>query len=598
MPPEKMTPFDLWRARVEAAKKVWVGRGLIGSSEPSTMRMMMEFYRSNQWVGLEGWGSLDDEELLVVNKIFPAANSMQAKLAVRNPKVNYFARNEEWEEFESAVKALHDYDIKEQKHIRQFNAAFRDKQFSPLGLVRHGFTPAKEFDTPETERKRKRRMQMYRPARPDRPWLRRIAPWNALMDPFCETFHPDGGMRWCAFRDVMRKDDIRDNPNMTIERDELERHAGNIAPEWAEMQDPALKDSGSPDLDDFFEVWTVYEAAERTWFQLTLSGPEDFLRKPDEWPIPWETLPINVFTTNSQMDTPFDISLMEMQAPLQVELNQTRTMMHQGVLRGRKMTFIDTNKIDEDDVTRIKNGDMNEFFMGTNIKDAINTVNTSDLPQGAFVLQQQIVEDMREAGGQSKMDRGQRVNVETAEEARGIREGSSEADSRVQGDFETFIEEAEALYMQGRRFIMDETDQTEIVRIVGNDKSPRLFKWAEVDAEQLHGEYAFELVAGSTLKETPGRRAQQASVDLQLGLKVGNEVANIPLLWRKYLEERGIDPTEGVVPEAQELADLDRKIGVAERAVGLAGQGGAGARPRPQPQPIDANAAELLGRPQ
>ena len=568
--------FDKWRERLTDAKRVWIDKGILGTSADSTMRMLIEFYRSNQWQGMEHWGGLQTEALRIVNKIFPMANAMQAEIAARNPKTQYFARHEDWTVAAPKVKALHDYDIREQNHQRQLNAAFRDHQLAPFGIIRHGFTPEEEYETEGSTRRRKRRMQLYRPANPNRPWLRRISPWNVLMDPYCEAFHPDGGMRWCAFRDVMMKRDIADNPNMTVDRKKLQGSSGNIASEWLEMQDPALRQSGSPDKAEGFEVWTVYEAEEGQWFQMALSGIDDWLRKPADWPIPWETLPINIFSVNEQMDTPFSLALLEDQIPLQNELNQVRTMLSQGVLRGRSFNIANAQSFEDDEVTRMKDGEMGEWFFakGGDLGNAVQSVKTTGVSQESLLLLGIVTDDMRESGGQSKMQRGQRINVSSATEASFVQSGNDINAGRIEDSFVTFVTEVESTYMQGRRFILGEVGESERVRILGTSGSAQLDQWVDVTPEDLAGDYAFELEAGSTRRRNKAQESQEAAVDLEIASKMPPQVANIPYFFKRYLEARDIPTSEGMMREAGQAGQQDAQVEARNRALGQGGQTG------------------------
>lgn len=600
MPPDGKTEFGMWRQRLEDAQRIWREKGIVGTRGDSTMRMLIEFYRSNQWASMLNWGGLPPEQLRVVNKIFPTANAQQARVASRNPKTSYFPRprkggqvTAELEAKARAVKALHDYDIREQRHKIDFNAAFRDHQFAPFGVLRHGYTPLEEMDTDDGRRKRQRRIDR-RNRNPNAPWVRRYAPWNVLMDPYCDFFHVDGGMRWIAFRDGMWKQDILDNPGMTVDRDKLRKSSGNVSREWMEMQDPALRHHRGAESDAAFEVWTVYEDETRTWFQLALSGFDDWIRKPDDWQIPWETLPANVLSVNHQMDTPFALSLMEDLIPLQQELNQVRTMIHQAVLRTRRFNLVATGQMEDESATRMKNGDMGEFFYvtGNDASKSVHTVQSTGLPQESLQLLGVVEEDMRESNGQSKMDRAQRVNVESATEAAFINTGSAVQEGRVEDAFVDFVTEAESLYMQGRRHILRELDATEVVQIVGEGQRGKIREWVEVTPEDLHGEWEFELEAGSTRRKSPDDEARKALADLSVAMNPALQgVANIAYWYRRYIEARGMDPSEGISPQAYELAQISQTFDVAERLDQLR-QGQASSPPL---QPLDPNLMQAFG---
>lgn len=582
--------LEVWRSKLQHAKRVWAEKGIIGTGQPSHMRTLIEFYRSNQWRNLDNWGGLTDDQLRMVNKIFPFANQQQAAIISRNPETSYTAKTEDWELSAPVIEELHNYDIREQNHKRQFAAAFRDKQFAPFGVIRHGYTPFDEFDvlTGTGENARRRRLDLFRPANPNRPWLKRVAPWNVLFDTRCERFDMDGGMRWCAFRDVVSIAAIRDNPHQVLSND-LKESAGNVSAEWLEMTDPDLLAEQDPDATKFVELWTVYEVEERTWFQLAMDVGGEFIRKPGDWPIPWEWLPVNVFSANEQIDTPFELSLLEDLIPLQEELNQVRTMIHQGVLRTRRINVASKQAFDETTRAALADGDMAEWVYadGADVRTAIHVVQSGGLPQEALQHRAVVEDDMRESMGLSRMGRGQRINVESASEAQFVQMGQETAEGRIEDAFTEFVRDTEKLYMQGRRYIMARLGAAaeESVRIVGTKGNEKVIRYATADAESLHGEYEFDVRAGSMRPKNRAQEAQQAAVDLNLGLTVnqGGNIANIPFLLRNYFLKRGIDPSQALSPEAQQASEIAAQGAGRQAAIGEG-----------QPSVADANVISLL----
>ena len=108
-----------------------------------------------------------------MNKIYSTTNSSVSELSARNPKVQLVPRSARAAEGVVAAEAIVNYDIDQQKMMRQWNRALFDHHFAPFGAVRHGFTPTEEFTDAEGNR-----LEFYRPAQPDRPWLRRIPIWD------------------------------------------------------------------------------------------------------------------------------------------------------------------------------------------------------------------------------------------------------------------------------------------------------------------------------------------------------------------------------------------------------------------------------------
>ena len=558
--------FDLFRERLGYAKRVWVEKGLMGDQGRSRMRQLIDFYRSNQWVNAPDWAGLSNEDLMVVNKIFPMANAQQGEIAARNPRVQYFARTQDSRRNAPVVQALHNYDIIEANHISQHNAAFRDHQFAPIGIIRHGFTPPEEVET-----EKGKRIDFYRPATGTRPWIRRVPVWDCLIDPDCETFQMDGGAKWCAFRSVMTTDQIRNNPHMTSKRN-LDKVAGQLSKESRQMLPPERRQGiSNPDEDKFVEVWSVYEMEDRTWFQMTLDGIDGFLREPDDWPIPWEWLPVNVFAVNSQMDSPFPLSILEEAAPLQVELNKLRTMLSIFAKNVRRQIGVQNEGMEDEEFDKLSNGMAVEYFRTNGPPgQVIAEMRAQGIDQGLLLYNQQIEEDFRETLGQSRMGRGQRINVETATEASFVQTGQDVNTARISDAFHRFVQDTEKLYMQGRRFLMQELGVEEVVRVVDVEDNRALQEWINVGPEEIAGEFDFEVVAGSTRRKDRAQEAAVAGAQLQVASSLP-QIFNLAFYAEKWARLSGDDPSKALTPQAQQAAQVEGAAAVARTVSGAVG---------------------------
>lgn len=598
--------FKAWRDRLSFAKAVWAHKGLLGKRDSdggdggyygraSNMRIMLEYYR-----GFKG-GAFDEAHLGVgeqfyrsANKIFPIANGIEGDITSRNPKMELRPRKREAIKMAPGVESLQNYDIVEQNHKRQFQRSFQHHLFAPAGFMRHGFTPSEEYEVHKQERSR--RMQLYRPARPDRPWIRAVPIWNLLMDPTKEGLHVDDGVWWVAFRTIEHIDDIRDNPNM-IARDGIEDFAGNVMPEWSEIMPEYLRKTSDPDANKHVEVWTVYESKERTWHQMTLDGPEKPLRNRDDWPINWETLPVNVFAVNEQMDTPFPLSILDQLGETQEEMNLLRTMIGQLVFRLRRLIGVNKAALDDDqEIEKIRDGAINEIILTQGPpRDIIDSISSGVFPQELLQYDEKLESDMRERIGQSKPGRGQRINVESATEAANVQQGQDTHLARINDAYEDFVRDTEKLYMQGRRETMAITGE-ELIPIVGALDADGMQQWTTVTPEDLHGEYDFTVVPGSMRKRDQQREAQLAQLDLQQAL-TSPDLFNVAFFAIRYLEARGIDPVRGMTEEALTASKV-RMLDEVRRQAAPGGEAPAGGGVRPEVALAASNAAGSRGMPQ
>ncbi len=584
---ERMQSKELaeWRDKLRFGKEDWERRGYIGTSSAasSSLQTLVEFYRGNMWGGLD-WAGLSSSDLMTVNKIFPIANSIDGDVAARRPELKLQGKSEHSAGLARPVQTLINNDFKEIGWKRQTNRAMSDHLFAPMGILRHGFTPQVEFEATVGRSSRPRRLRRFR-SRPDRPWVKREPLWNVLMDPSAESFHPDEGMNWVAFREIALLDDIRANENM-ITREDLKDFAGNVDPQWAPH--PMDRDNeNDPEREEYVELFTVYESVERTWFQITLDGIDKPLREKDDWPIPWETLPISIFSVNEQMDTPHPLSILEQAIPAQNELKKLRTIMHTVALALRRI-LVAGKGIKEEELDKIEDAPLVSLIRASGSpSEALAQFTVAGFPQELLAYEGLLQEELREVSGQSKMGRGQRINVETATEASGVQRGQDVNISRIADAFEDFNLDAANLYMQGRRKTMELTG-SEIVAVVGEADAHQLTAWVEVTPEHLAGDFALEIEVGSTRRFDRDREAQLAAFDLKQAVEMP-DFFKAAFFARKYVEFRGYDPEQAMTPNAL-VNSFAREVEAVQQRIQDPAQGGTEA----PTGGVDANAINLI----
>jgi len=374
--------YKRWQDRLQHAHKVWIEKGLVGN-QMSTMRMLLEMYRGNQWGVVKGFLGLDEAELVTVNKIYSGANTLQAQIAARDPEVQVF----------------------------------------PI--------------------------------------------WDCLLDPLAPSWNNDGELKWVAFRSLMTEEQIRNTPGMVWKKG----LSPNVSQHYKDMRSSDLLDDQNEDWGDLYEIWSVYEIRERTWFQMTMDGAvKGPLRDQDEWPLEWEHLPIDIFAVNEQMDSPFPIPMMEEAIPIQLELNRLRTIMSIVARNTRRLVGITKGGMDDDELDKLEDSAVVELLMLHGpAKEVMAEIRAGGFPQELIPYNELLERDFRELTGQSQMDRAQRINVETAQEASQVQMGSDIHTIRNQQAFEKFITSSVRNYMHGRR---QTTSEEELIPVVGPGAEP------------------------------------------------------------------------------------------------------------------------------
>lgn len=486
----RMTPdeFQFWKKRLEWSHKVWEDKGFLGDGDNSFFRYI-QAYRG-KYPELEGWGGLDIQPIQV---IFSAVNTLRAQLSSRNPEVIVRPDREEFSRGARVMELIQQHFINELKMKRQWDKALRDALLTPAGFVRHLFTPKTEVFADDGER-----IELFAHAKPDMPSIRRWPIWDIRIDPKAEDWYSDGDAEWCAFRSLFSMEQIRKNPNM-IFRDDL--HPTIKLDERMKVWGLEGTDPG-PEMNELVEVWSVYDKTEKKWFQMT-EGSGKTLREPDDWPIPWESLPYDVIFFNDDPADSGPRSMAEMLWPYQVERIKVRTLMSELVKRLRRVVFIFEQGLNEGEAKKLQRSEeLMEFILTqSNPADIMKEIQIGGFPQELLIYDRQIAEDIRETIGQSLLDRAQRINVETATEAAGVRQGSAIQSSRNQERFENFLSDIMRNFGQALQHTIDEPL---MVRIAGeaDTRTVREFgDFLEVDPQDIKGEFKYTISVGSTLPQ-------------------------------------------------------------------------------------------------
>ncbi len=589
-----------WQARLAHAHVMWGEQGMIseriGSGKangPAAEEIWkyLRHYRLDAWDG--SWGGIQKRNLAVTTLGFAAYNTWSAGLLARNPRAQVLPRLRTGSQQATAVaqdalavEALLNYDISTQKMKRQLNRALFASFFSPLGgVIRHGFTPSEEFYADKTGEKL---MERYAPANPDRPWIRNVKPWDIRIDPTAATFEPDEDAEWVAFRQIRTLEDIRSNPNL-VSRRGLKANI-RLGVSGGMMRERELK--GFPE-NEWFESWVIYDKRERIWFEIADKGLSVPLRNPDDWPLPWKDLPYDLLQFNEQMDTAFQVPYMQAVVRTLAERNKLRTIMAELVKRLRRVIAYNRQALEEDEEGKVTGDDL-DLAEWIAVKgspgEAISQIQVGGLDTTLMAYDAQLQADIREALGQSQMDRAQRVNVESATEANQIQQGSAISSGRNQERLEDFLGSTVRHYAIARQAVT-EIDElvpmfgVEDTRILDDGKGAEYFK---VTPEQLRGEWHFEIVAGSTLQRNRQSEVALAMGDIQVATsEILAPVFNQRQLAMNYVLARALNPASTLMTQTnmQKTQALQ-----GPQIPGANGGGGAGGRG------VDPHAMDIISK--
>ena len=537
------TFMEKWTDELTRSDRLWERAGITSSDGRlgEESRKMVSAYNTTTW--MDDLAGIPLEALREVPIIFNETKTARAQLYARHPIVDVFATDREtagnarrMERFVNHTLRKRDLGIK-----RQWNRSLLAGLMLPGGgFLRHGFTPEEEvFDDAG------KRIERYMPAKSNFPWMRSLPPWAIRIDPLAETFDPRGDVRWVAFLNLRTMDEIRRNPNMKARKD---------------LRPTRTVDFGTGDGEvEVVESWVVFENMERTWFEISPKGSDKPLRTQEGWPIPWPTLPYNHLGFHENLDSPFPIPPARPLTHVAYEMNVLRTMMAEFVKRQRRIIAVAVDKLNDDDEARLFSGDgpdMMELlrFEGEGVGDAIKEVNAGGFDQTLIAWEGVLRQESRETMGQSLMDRGQRINVESASEAEGVKTGSELQRGVLAGPWEDFMSDSVATWATALQTPDVLTDEITIP-VLGSADARDLFRGTEgelgfspfdtSDPKEIRGEFLYEVRPGSTAPRDPAEEIQRRIA----WLSVAKEHPQLVALDQAVLElaiDMDLDPTKAL----------------------------------------------------
>ena len=501
------TERRLWRDRLTHAHQFWQDEGLTGDREDNDQRFTIATigaaYRGVQWQG--SWGGLSGDELVTVNLMFSSTNTLLAGLSARAAKPIVKPKGQDLASDDASRRAALNEVLlgsvaTDLKMKRQVDMAVLDASLFPAGFVQHIYVPLREKYTKEG-----RMLEVYDPARPDFPTIRRRRISDVRVDPLASSLYPDEDARWVAFRDLYFLSEMKLHPGFTNRKD---LHATyRIGDD--KTKPGSLQRDGGPEERELVEVWTIYDKVERKWFAIS-PGCEQPVREPDDWPISWDSLPYDVVFFNPRPDSIIPVSLPEIYYDIQMEINKVRTMMSALVKRMRYAIVANEQAMGEGELEKLVDGDLVEFFRttGADPRSVVQSIKLGEFPQELLMYYALCKTDLQEVLGISSMDRAQRINVETATEANNVQQGSNVLRSRGQEKVEEFWGNIFRKLHRGIQqtqtddILLPIFDKQAISQLqgVGASVSQNSVK---IQPNDLQGEFHYGVQVGSTLPEDP-----------------------------------------------------------------------------------------------
>jgi hypothetical protein len=552
----------LWQDRLLFAHRRWRDAGLTDDTNIVGALAWMNAYRAITWS--EDWGGMDLSELIEVPTAFWVINTQMAELYARHPVLDVTADNPESHQAARRMEIVLNHMIRARQlgMKRQLNRALLSALTLQAGVLRHGFTPSEAFHDADGNL-----LETFQPARPNVPWIRNVPLWDFRADPDVESFHHRTDVRWCAFRSLVTDEEFDATPGL-IRRKDLQatrsRRRTNLRS--FDHSHPEEFSGGQPPEEDakLIEVWTIYDRIERKWFGLS-PGSQKTVREPEDWPIEWDGLPYNWLGFYEQLDSPFPIAPISQIRDLVLERNKVRTLMSQLVKRMRRILFVKENEVNPEDLDKLMAGDIDltEIIRATG-DDPVKEIRTGTLDPSLLAYDTQIEQDIRQTFGQSRMDRGERINVESGTEAAAVARGSQIQGGLLKGPWEDFVGDTlgtfgSALQTPGLLTgnitvpVLGTRDAQLLIQQLGGGPVNQL---GTVSGERLRGSFLYEVRPNSMAPRDPLEDQRRAVANLEVAAKFGGNAVKMPQLLMDYWLAVDEDPGR-VTMSPQEMQGAD-----------------------------------------
>ena len=208
----------------------------------------------------------------------------------------------------------------------------------------------------------------------------------------------------------------------------------------------------------------------------------------------------------------------------------------------------------------------------------IREINAGGLDPTLIQWENLLRQEARETMGQSLMDRAQRINVETATEAEGVRSGSDLQRGVLAGPWEDFMSDAIATWATALQ-TPDVLTSEVTIPVLGSADARDLFRgesgslgfspFQTAQPEQIRGEFIYEVRPGSTAPRDPNEEVRRRMAWLEVAKSFPQNVALDQALLELAID-LDLDPTKAL-QTPQEIQQVQQ--GLTQQGVNPNGEG-------------------------
>jgi len=436
-------------------------------------------------------------DIYAVNKVFSILRSMIPRVYFRNPKILITGKRPEFEAKAVVNQAVANLLIRQMGIKQTLKKIIQDVFFCNRGMIKIGYSSQYgalshlgKKALPANER-----LEYSTLVQQNFPWALRTNPENFVVP--WGTSDLQTNTRWVAHRVVRLLDDVKKD---TIYENTSDLKGGYVRKlRGKEEQQEGISDyieSGQAKTAaeyqgknlEWVDIWEVRDLKRGEVLALNLNHNK-FLRNPTEDTLQIDGAPFVDLCFNPDNDVYWGPSDVKIMAPLQEELNETRTQMS----RHRKLNLIkflyDSGKILPEEFNKLMDG---EVGGGLGINE-LTRDSVVVFPIGEPVQLRQdamdIERDLRDTVGFSRTDEGEYAGPprRTKAEIQAVQSGHwIRVDERRDLVADFLIEVVKRVL----QIVYKQWNQAQVIAVVGPDNAVH---WVRYTGAELHGDYELEV---------------------------------------------------------------------------------------------------------
>lgn len=554
-----LTP-QKWRMRIQRSLEFQKDRKLEAAR-------LKRGYRGDYSV--EGRQRLDgNKDEIAVNFIFSFIETVRPTILPGTPKVFVKSENEESEVNESTYQAVINHFIRVLGAKKKLKACVDDWFYGHCALltdweyverpkVDEMGEPVYVIDEatgdPELDQDGDP-VQDYEIVR-DRPLLRRIDPWDVVLD--CDSKSRDED-NWRAWRDIMTVSEFYKLPGVTKEM--RKRIRGRSLP--SDLVRQPNGDSRSSSEKNWVILWRIYDVEHDMTYLLPDGEAIDFFVEEKSWP--WEfsvgddRFPLTVLEAKLDAENPYSFSSFIAYWGQIMERNKLRTIIQSNVRRFAPGWLAKKGMMDEEQKQKFVNAKIAEYVETNQDPKGIVTRPMPSLGREFFEHGQIVEADLNATSSLAEF-RGDEQGNDTATEA-SLRDAKANIrKGEAKSDFQDFL--ATAFGKMGQ--LCQQHLTLEVAVRIKQPNGPKDYSWIKANGENIQGDFSLDVQPGADDKETEGLFRQQTVKTVEIMSK--NPWANQKKLAVMAAKALGKQP-EDILKTQQEYDAEQASIQAAQKA--------------------------------